>query len=132
MPLVRTATAELVTVNLGGIGAVETIVVTSDPITLPAGTVTVAIDAWCQLTIGAGVASVTPRVRRGTLVADPLVGEANVEAVKGAAGSNEPFELLLADVLAGGVTVQYLLSVQPNAAGPTTMLQAGIQVLAIV
>jgi len=127
--LIRSAAAEFTTVNVA-LPVGETVAITSDPLLLPTGTVEVAVLAWAQVTTGGGTTTVTPRVRRGTTVADPLVGEANAEAIKAAAGQTEPFSMLVREALAGGVSVQYVFTLQPaGAAG--TMLQAFLAVLAI-
>ena len=108
----------------------ETIVVTSPQVVVPYVDGLVAILAWAQLTTGVGATAVTPRIRAGSLVTGTLIGEANAEQVKAAAGSTEPFVMLLRDVVRGVNTVQYVFTLQQTAAtGNATALQGSILVL---
>lgn len=109
----------------------ETIIITSPVLVLPADRVQLYILAWAQLTTGTATTTVTPRIRRGALVTDTLIGEGNAEDVKAAAGSTEPFLIALVDNVTDRVSVQYVFTLQQAAAtGNGTALQASILVLA--
>jgi hypothetical protein len=59
---------------------------------------------------------VTPRIRRGTTTSGTLVGEANAEQVKAAAGSTEPFFITVCEDRSDVATVDYNLTLQQTAA----------------
>jgi len=108
----------------------ETVVISSGPVRVPTHTFRVLVLAWCQLTLGTATTYVTPRIRRGTTTADPLVGEANTEIIKGAAGDTEPFFLIASEERQGEEKVEYSLTVQQTAAtADGTARQQGIVVL---
>lgn len=110
----------------------ETIIITSDVITPPYDGSDVTIWAWAQLTTGAGTTTVTPRIRRGPAITDPLVGEANAVTIGAAAGSTEVFMIMAVDALIGSGGWQYSLTLQQAAAtGDGTALQAAILTLGI-
>ncbi len=107
----------------------ETVIISSGPLKMPFQTARAIIKAWAQLTTGAATTTVTPRIRRGTAVGGTLVGEANAEDVKAAAGSTEPFFIMASEARAGEESVEYSLTLQQAAAtGNGTVLQAGIEV----
>jgi hypothetical protein len=107
----------------------ETVAVISPPVTLPLRNHHILVKAWAQLTVGTGATGITARIRRGNSVTAPLVGEANLEAVKGAAGSTEPIVIAVAEDVQDLESVQYCLTVQQAAAtGNGTVLQALIEV----
>jgi len=108
----------------------EGVVITSDPIAPPYDVVQAVILAWCQVTSGAAVTALTPRIRRGTLITSPLVGEANAEQLKVAAGSTEPMFIMVAEDLIRLASVQYSFTLQQTGgAANATVLQASIVVL---
>jgi len=110
----------------------ETVVISSGPVSLPFHTCHVIILAWCQLTSGAGTTDIVPRVRRGNTTAGALVGEANAEVVKTAAGSREPFMIMVHEERAGEEAVEYCLTIQQAAATANgTVNQAAIIVLVL-
>ena len=109
----------------------ETVVVTSPVLVLPADRVQLYILAWGQLTTGTGTTTVTPRIRRGTTTGGTLIGEANAEQVKAAAGSTEPFLIALVDNVTDLVSVQYVFTLQQaGATADGTFLQGSMLVLA--
>jgi hypothetical protein len=86
--------------------------------------------AIAQLTTGTATTTVTPRIRRGTLVTDPLVGEANAITIGAAAGGNEQFIAFGVDELSEAAGVEYSLTLQQaSATGNGTVLAAMILVL---
>ena len=108
----------------------ETVIVTSPKVTLPFHTCRTIILAWGQLTTGTGTTAVTPRIRRGTGTGDPLVGEANAEQIKVAAGNTEPFFICVSEFLEGRESVQYSFTLaQAGATADGSCLQASILVL---
>jgi len=108
----------------------ETVIVAAPKLTAPFHTFRAIIIAWGQLTLGTGTTTVTPRIRRGAAIADPLVGEANVEAIKTAAGSTEPFFITVSEFLEGRESVQYCLTLQQAAAtADGSCVQSAILVL---
>jgi len=108
----------------------ETVAITSDPIKPRTRNPRYFIIAWCQLLVGTGTTAITPRLRRGSSTGDPLVGEGNAEAVKGAAGSRGPVMAVAIDTPVGLSDVVYSLTVQQTAATANgTVQQAGIIVI---
>jgi hypothetical protein len=119
-------------VNATVTGTTETIVVTSPAIDLPGPQITACIMAYCQLTTGGTQVTVTPRIRRGTAITSPLVGLANAEALKAAAGSTEPFFMMVTESISNLDQVIYSFSLQQaGGAGNGTALQVAIWVLLI-
>ncbi len=108
----------------------ETVVATGGAINIPTDTALAACFAWAQLTTGVGTTTVTPRIRRGTAITDTLIGEANAEAIKAAAGSIEPFFAMVSEFFSLRGSVQYVFTLQQTAAtGDGTALQGGIVTL---
>jgi len=127
---IREAAAAGQTTNVTLTTTTEAVIISSPSIALPANMVRAIILAWAQLTTGTLTTTVTPRIRRGTLITDPLVGEANAENIKAAAGQTEPFMILLVEDITGFDRVEYSLTLQQAAAtGNGTALQASILVL---
>lgn len=109
----------------------ETVIVSSTPVTSVRDDTEVVVLAWAQLTTGAATTTVTPRIRRGTTTAGTLIGEANAETIKVAAGGTEPFIALVTEQIAGSGTFQYSLTLaQASATGNGSAIQGGIVVLA--
>jgi len=105
-------------------------VITSPLVTIPADAVQVLIWAWGQLTTGASTTTVTPRIRRGTTITGALIGEANAEDVKAAAGSIEPYMIMLTEDVTQEDRIQYSFTLQQaGATGNGTVQQASILVL---
>ncbi len=122
--VVATATAD-VTVTL----TTETVILASGPAKIPTQTALVKVRAWCQFTTGTGATTVTPRLRRGNSAAGALVGEANAETLKAAAGGTEPFVMEAIEGRSNEDTVEYCLTLQQaGATGNGTVLQAAIAV----
>lgn len=127
---IREAVAAGQTTNVTLTTTTETVILSSPEIALPADAARVYVLCWAQLTTGTATTTVTPRIRRGTLITSPLVGEANAENVKAAAGSTEPFIIALVEDLALFDRAIYSLTLQQAAAtGNGTALQASILVL---
>ncbi len=131
MANIREAEAASSGTNVTLVTTAETVIITAPRLTLPAQSVQLYILAWAQLTTGAATTTVTPRIRRGTAITDPLISEANAENVKAVAGSTEPFLIAVVDNVSDLVTVEYSLTLQQAAAtGNGTALQASILILA--
>lgn len=129
MPEVREKGTGFVTANVAVTTTAETVAVTSEAIKAPSGRFRAVVRAWCIMTSGTGTTSITPRIRRGTLATDPLVGEGNAKTLAAAAGSNEQLVVFAEEELAETGTVQYVLTVQQTAAtADGTVLAAGIDV----
>jgi hypothetical protein len=94
----------------------ETSIIASGPASAPRQTVNVCVLAWGQLTTGTNTTAVTPRIRRGTTTSGTLVGEANAEQVKAAAGSTETFVISVCEDRSDVATVDYNLTLQQTAA----------------
>lgn len=110
----------------------ETVIISSGPVTTPSQTSRVVILAYAQLTTGAATTTVTARIRRGTTTAGTLVGEANAETIGAAAGSTEPYFIVLEEDRADTNTVEYSLTLtQVSATGNGTALQATILVVVL-
>lgn len=120
--------AASVTADTPVVTTTETIAVTVSGVTLPRPGMRVKIRGWCQITTGASTTALTPRVRRGTAITDPVVGDAVAEEIEAAAGSEEALDVMVIDTpgeLAGG---SYILTVQQTAASANgSILQAGIE-----
>lgn len=110
----------------------EKVAASSGPAKLAYQTAKVLIIAALQVTTGANTTGLTARIRRGTAITGTLVGEANVEQVKAAAGSTEVMFLMLAEDRAGEESVEYSLTVQQAAASADgSILQATIVVVTL-
>jgi len=108
----------------------EAVIVTSEAVKMVRRHARYLIMGWAQLTSGSGTTDVTARIRRGDSTGDPLVGEANAEAIKTAAGSTEPFSIMTIDEVSDRFEVVYSLTLQQAAATTDgTALQAAILVL---
>lgn len=108
----------------------ETLIISAARVAAVRQTVRALILAVAQLTTGAATTTVTPRIRRGALVTDPLVGEANAVTIGAAAGSTEQFFGFAFEELVAAGDVQYSLTLQQAAAtGNGTVLAAAILVL---
>lgn len=130
MAEIREAVGNYSSVNVTLTTTTEGVVITSDLIAPPYDAVQAVILAWCQLTSGTATTTVTPRIRRGNAITGALVGEANAENLKTAAGSTEPFLIMVAEDLTRIASIQYSLTLQQAAAtGNGTVLQASILVL---
>lgn len=127
---IREAGAAYSGTNVTLVTTAETVIISSGPVTIPNDAVQAVILAWGELTTGAGTTAVTPRIRRGTLITDPLVGEANAENIKAVAGSVEAFFIMVVETLTVRDKIQYSFTLQQTAAaGNGTVLQASILVL---
>ncbi len=131
MANIREAEAGSFTANVTLVTTAETVLLTAPAITPPYDATQILIMAWAQLTTGVATTTVTPRIRRGTAITDPVVGEANAENVKAAAGSTEPFMIMVVETLGARAQVQYSFTLQQAAAtGNGTALQGAILVIA--
>ncbi|MGH9669409.1 MAG: hypothetical protein ACRD3A_04780 [Terriglobales bacterium] len=129
MAEIREAVGNYSGVDVTLVTTTEGVVITADMIAPPYDSVQAVILAWGQLTTGAGVTTVTPRIRRGNTITGALVGEANAEALKVAAGSTEPFFIMVAEDLVRLSSIQYSFTLQQTGgAANGTVLQASIVV----
>lgn len=127
---VQDAAMNTITANVTLVTTAETVIVTSDPVRPPYATSRVVVLAWGQLTTGGSTTAVTARIRRGTTASGTLIGEANAEGVKIAAGGTEPFFIIAAEQLGNVESATYVLTLeQTGAAANGSALQAGIVVL---
>ncbi len=117
-------------VDLAIVTTAETIVVTSDPITISPGAKRVLLVGYVQITTGAGTTALVPRVRRGPALADALVGEANPQAA--AASVNDRLMVLVVDDNPGEGKRQYSLTVvQTAASGNGNVTAAALVAIAL-
>lgn len=108
----------------------ERIIIAAPPIAVTRQTVFAMILGWGQLLIGTDCTHVIPRIRRGTLITDTLIGEATSEEIKTAAADREPFFIMVGEELSATAAVEYLFSLQQTAASANgTVAQAAILVL---
>jgi hypothetical protein len=127
---VQEASVNVDVTNVTLVTTAETLIITSPRIAVTRRLVTAFVLAVAQLTTGAATTTVTPRIRRGPLVTDPLVGEANAVTLGAAAGSTEQFFGFASEELVGLADVQYSFTLaQAAATGNGTALQAAILVL---
>lgn len=128
---IREIQANFSTVDVTLVTTAEGIVISAPPLALQADVQIVCILAWGQLTTGAAVTAVTPRIRRGTLITSPLIGEANSEQLKVAAGSTEPFFIMVTETVVNGDAPIYSFTLQQaGGAANGTVLQASILAMA--
>lgn len=115
--------------NITLVTTAETVIITSPPVKIPVATCRVLVKAWAQLTTGGSTTAVTPRIRRGTLVTDPLVGEANPISITSAAGGTDEYQIEVSEAFQNRENAQYVLTLQQTAAAANgSVLQAGIEV----
>jgi|GEM_PF-5821116 len=116
--------------NVTLVTTTETVILSAPRIPVVRGTMTALILALAQLTTGTGTTAVTPRIRRGTAITDPLVGEANAVTVGAAAGSTEQFLGFASEELTNVASVEYSFTLtQTGATGNGTALMGAILVL---
>lgn len=94
----------------------EQVVATVTGVTTPRPGCKVVLRGWAQVTTGTNTTALTPRIRRGTTITDPLIGEANPEQVEAAAGSTEAVEIAVEDLPGELASASYVLTVQQTAA----------------
>lgn len=95
---------------------------------VPRANVRVQIKGWAQITTGGSTTALTIRVRRGSTITDTLIGEANAEQVKAAAGSTEELSIMLEDTPGEVANQSYVVTLQQTgAAANGSILQAFIQ-----
>lgn len=108
----------------------ETIAITAPLVDVPFNTMNALVLGYAQLTTGTNTTTITPRIRRGAAITSPLVGAANAENIKAAAGGTEEFFLMVSESLSNLAEVQYSLSLQAAGASANgSILQASILVL---
>ncbi len=108
----------------------ERIIIAAPEIAVTRQTVFAMILGWGQLLIGTDCTHVIPRIRRGTLITDTLIGEATSEEIKTAAADREPFFIMVGEELSAAAAVEYLFSLQQTAASANgTVAHAAILVL---
>jgi hypothetical protein len=130
MAEVQEASVNFSSANVTLVTTAETLIISAPRIAVPRQTVTALILALAQLTTGTATTGVTPQIRRGPLVTDPLVGEANVVTIGAAAGGTEQFFGFASEELVRLADVQYSLTLtQAAATGNGTALMAAILVL---
>jgi len=130
MAEVQEASVNFTSANVTLVTTAETLILTAPRIAVPRRSVTALILAIAQLTTGTATTGVTPRIRRGALVTDPLVSEANVVTIGAAVGSNEQFLAFASEELTGAADVEYSFTLtQAAATGNGTALAAAILVL---
>jgi hypothetical protein len=88
----------------------ETLIISSGPVKVARQTCLVLVKAWAQLVTGTGTTAVTPVLHRGVTITGPVVGEANPETLKAAAGGLEPFMVQAIEERSNVDTVEYSLS----------------------
>lgn len=129
---VKSIDAQVSGTNVTVTTTAETVAITSDPVNVVGDSGRFIVRGWAKLTTGAGTTAVTPRIRRGTTASGTLLGEANAEQVKAAAGSTEHVEKSAVDDVVGGASLQYVLTVeQAGATGNGTVVEAGIEVIQV-
>src|SRR5918996_2650218 len=127
---IQEASVNFSTTNVSLVTTAETVIISAPRIAVVRGSVSALILAFAQLTTGAATTTVTPRIRRGTAITDPLVGEANAVTLGAAAGSTEAFVAHAGEELTGIAGVEYSLTLQQaGATGNGAALQAAILVL---
>lgn len=127
---VQEASVNFSTANVTLVTTAETVIISAPRVAVPRQTVTAFIFAVAQLTTGTTTTGVTPQIRRGALVTDPLVGEANTITLGAAVGSNEQFFGFASEELVRLADVQYSFTLtQVAATANGTALLAAILVL---
>ena len=127
---VQEASINFSSVNVTLVTTAETLIISAPRVAVPRRLVNAFVLALAQLTTGTATTTVTPRIRRGTALADPLVGEANAVTIGAAAGSTEQFLAFASEEIEGRADVEYSLTLsQAAATGNGTVLQAAILVL---
>jgi hypothetical protein len=94
----------------------ETVIVSSASACVPRPDAEVVVIAYAQLTTGTNTTAVTPRIRRGSTTSGTLVGEANAEIIKAAAGSIEPFYIMATETRSNVNAADYTLTLQQTGA----------------
>jgi hypothetical protein len=130
MAEVQEASVNFSTTDVTLVTTTETLIIVAPRIAVPRQTVTALILAIAQLGTGTATTTVTPRIRRGPALTDPLVGEANPITIGAAAGGVEQFFGFASEELVRLADVQYSFSLaQAAATGNGTAIAAAILVL---
>lgn len=117
----------VVTGNVTLVTTAETVVATLGPVNTRQASEPVVVEADVQVTAGTGATAITPRVRRGTAITDPLVGEGNPITV--AAGNTVTVGIRVVDQPGEVAGQSYVVTLQQTAAtGNGTTLQTGASV----
>ena len=94
----------------------ETVLATLSGVSTPRPGLKVVLTGFAQITTGGSTTALTFRVRRGTAITDPLVGEANPEQIEAAAGSTEGHTVVFEDTPGEVAGQSYVLTAQATAA----------------
>lgn len=94
----------------------ETVILVSPVIDIGRDAVLVMVDACVVLTTGTNSTFITPRIRRGTLITDTLVGPQQAQTIIGAVGAVSNYEIMVVDSGGPFGTLQYVLTVAATAA----------------
>lgn len=130
MAEVQEVSANSSSVDVTLVTTAETIIISAPRIAVPRQSVFAFVLALAKLTTGVATTTVTPRIRRGTVIGDPIVGDAIAITIGAAAGSTEQFFTFAGEELVGRADVEYSFSLEQAAAtGNGTALQAAILVL---
>lgn len=132
MSVPQDVSAKVSGTNVTLVTTAETVVIASDPCNLGYNSANFFILAWCQVTTGTSITTLTPRIRRTALVGGTLVSEENPVTVGAAAGSTELVLIMASEARANVDKVVYCLTLsQETADGNGTVLQSGIVVFVI-
>ena len=105
------------------LGPAEFIVISNNPLRVPAVSVRAVIRAGMLYFTAAGTSGVTPRIRRGLAVSSPLVGEGNFETAKAPAGSVEYYYIVVSEELTNVAEVTYSFTCEIGGAAVASTLQ---------
>lgn len=94
----------------------ETVVATLSGVNTPGPGYIVKLQGEAKVTTGGSTTALTLRIRRGTTITDPLVGEATAVQIEAAAGSTEDHDIMATDAPGEVASQSYVLTVQQTAA----------------
>jgi hypothetical protein len=105
------------TVDVTLVTTTEAVAITVSGVATPRAGCKILISGWCQVNTGTNTTSVTPRVRRGTAITDPALGDINPMSIQapGAPGS-EAFDFVVEDAPGDAAGLSYSLTIQQVAA----------------
>lgn len=86
---------------------------------------------WSQVATAVGATAIIARLRRGQLVTDPLVGEANSIPVQVAPAAREPAFLMIMDTRQDQAFAQYRFTLEVSTAGANGSDQSCVLMISI-
>jgi hypothetical protein len=107
----------------------ETVASVTPSVKIPVVTCRAVIRGFAQVLGGTGTTTINPRIRRGTLVTDPLVGDANAVSQPVLGTGSGLYFICVSEQLQNRESVQYALTIEAGgASGNGTVRSSMVEV----